>query len=271
MTAKKKALCIGINYAGTAAELRGCVNDADDWAGLLRANGFDAAVMVEREATRSALLLGVKTLVNGLGAGDVGVLTYSGHGTWVPDKDGDEPDRKDEALCPIDMGDDGANLILDDELRALFTNLKAGAALVFVSDCCHSGTVYRMLAPGGRTAYRRPRFIPPSHFAHTPAAAVAVDRAFGQPLKTNVALPGVVHFSGCRDVEVACDAEIDGRACGAFSYHATRAFGRAIGAGGTYGQVYADVRKALPSWDFQQTPQFSAPRHLKAAKVLTAG
>ena len=29
----KKALCIGINdYPGTGMDLRGCVNDADDWA-----------------------------------------------------------------------------------------------------------------------------------------------------------------------------------------------------------------------------------------------
>lgn len=266
----KKALCIGINYADTEHELRGCINDADDWAKLLHTNGFDPGVIAEKEATKAHILQSMRLLVKQLVPGDVGFITYSGHGTWVPDKDGDEPDRRDEALCPVDMGDDGHNLIIDDELKVIFSQLPPAAHLVFITDCCHSGSIYRMATVGeGKTAYRRPRFIPPTHFTKTEALLRKVDRAFGQPAKrTDAALPGVVHFSGCKDNETSCDAEINGRACGAFSFYATRAFGRAAALGQSYADVHAAVRKNLPSWDFQQTPLLNAEPGLKKTKVF---
>jgi hypothetical protein len=49
-------------------------------------------------------------------SGDTLVITYSGHGTWVPDSSGDEPDGRDEALCPHDIATAGP--LLDDEIRA---------------------------------------------------------------------------------------------------------------------------------------------------------
>ena len=39
----------------------------------------------------------------------------------VPDRDGGEPDRHDEAIVPCDL-----NLITDDDLRALLVPLKSG-------------------------------------------------------------------------------------------------------------------------------------------------
>lgn len=266
----KKALCIGINYKGTEYELRGCINDADDWAKLLGSNGFDTAVLAEQQATKAHILSSAKLLVKQLHPGDVGFITYSGHGTWVPDRDGDEPDRRDEALCPVDMGDDGHNLIIDDELHAIFNGIPPAAHLVFVTDSCHSGTVYRMVTPGeGKTAYRRPRFIPPAQFLKTESLLRKLDRAFGQPVtRSNAPLPGVVHFSGCRDSETSCDAEINGRACGAFSFYATRAFGRAAALGQSYADAHAAIRKNLPSYDFQQTPLLNAEPALKKVKVF---
>lgn len=267
----KKALCIGINYLGTENELRGCIHDADDWAKLLGTNGFDPAVLAEQQATKVGILGGISRLVRQLEPGDVGFVTFSGHGTWVPDRDGDEPDRRDEALCPVDMGDDGSDVILDDEVRAVLLQLAPAAHLVYVTDCCHSGTLYRLALPSpeARTAYRRPRLIPPTHFARTETLLHRVDRAYGQAVtRGNTPLPGVVHFSGCKDSETSCDAEIGGRACGAFSYFATRAFGRAAALGSSYAEAHAAVRKNLPSYDFQQTPQLTATPDLKRTKVF---
>lgn len=264
----KKALCVGINYRGTEFELRGCLNDADDWARLLAAHDFDVNVMKEAAATRDNIVSGVVSVVSALGPGDVGFVTYSGHGTWVPDTGGDEPDHRDEALCPVDMGDDGRNLILDDQLTAVLSGLAAGAKLVLVADCCHSGTVYRMFSPAeGRTAYRRPRMIPPGQFPARPGVW-RVDRAFGLPARTNAAPPGVIHFSGCKDTETSADADIDGRPCGAFSYYALRAFGRAAALGQSYADAHAAIRKSLPSYAFQQTPLLTAAPGLKQAVVF---
>ena len=47
--------------------------------------------------------------------GDVLYLHYSGHGSNVPDKNGDEADHRDEILCPSDL--DWKDPLTDDWLR----------------------------------------------------------------------------------------------------------------------------------------------------------
>ena len=95
----KKALCIGINdYPGTQNDLSGCVNDATDWAAALAARGFAVTKLIDAQATKAAMVAAMSSLISGAAKGDTVVVTYSGHGTWAPDKNGDEPDGRDEAL-----------------------------------------------------------------------------------------------------------------------------------------------------------------------------
>lgn len=262
----KYAFCVGVNYAGTSHALKGCLNDVDDWSKLLLGNGFTVTALKEEAATREGILGGLKALIDNLSPGDVGFFTFSGHGTWVPDVDGDEPDGRDEALVPFDIGADGKNLILDDELAALFEFIPPGAHVVFVSDCCHSGSIFRMMASG--SGDRRPRFLPPSHFLDSEPVVARMTRAFGQPGKSNAPLPGVVHLSGCKDHEYSTDAKIDDRPCGALTYYATRAFSEAAVTGRTYADAFKAIRSSLPSWDYVQTPQLNAPSSLKKVPVF---
>ena len=54
-------------------------------------------------------------------AGDVVVFYFSGHGSQIRDRDGDElTDQLDEVICPYDMDWDRRTFILDDDLDALF-------------------------------------------------------------------------------------------------------------------------------------------------------
>lgn len=263
----KKALCIGVNYAGTGYALAGCINDADSWAAFLGKRGFDVAVLAEKAADRANVFSGMQRLAASLTKGDVGCVTFSGHGTWVPDGDGDEPDGRDEALVPFDAGDNEDKLILDDELKAVFASIADGAYLVFISDCCHSGSVFRA---GPAREVKTPRFLPPEHYAGTDATALArVAKARDLPVnKSNVSLPRVIHFSGCRDVEYSYDAKIAGRACGAFSHFAVAAF-EAVPEG-TYSDVHKLVRKSLPSAKYPQTPQLNALSAVKRMKAFVA-
>ena len=50
--------------------------------------------------------------------GDVLLVHYSGHGSNVPDNDGDEADGRDEILCPTDL--DWKDPLRDDWLRKTF-------------------------------------------------------------------------------------------------------------------------------------------------------
>src|SRR3954471_10097399 len=104
----KRALCIGINdYPGTENDLAGCRNDAEDWAAALTARGFDTRRLIDTAASGAAIRAAIHELLTTPAPGTAVVITYSGHGTWLPDTSGDEPDHRDEALCPHDIAANG--------------------------------------------------------------------------------------------------------------------------------------------------------------------
>ena len=155
-----RALLIGINrHADPRFDLKGAVNDARNMRGLLSGYlGFDAGqirLLTDAQATRQSILAGIKDwLVAGTRPGARALLYYAGHGYYQPDQDGDEPDGQDEALVPHDARLVSAaenpqrfeNLILDDEIRALFAKLADRQAYLIV-DSCHSGTITRTALP----------------------------------------------------------------------------------------------------------------------------
>ena len=91
----KRALCIGINdYPGTQNDLRGCVNDANDWATALAARGFTVSKLLDSQATKAALVAGFEQLITSAKSGDTIAITFSGHGTLAP--------RADLKCYPVD-------------------------------------------------------------------------------------------------------------------------------------------------------------------------
>jgi metacaspase-1 len=241
-------LCIGINdYPGTGSDLSGCVNDAHDWAGELTKRGFEVATMLDAEATGAAMRDAIGRRVGAAASGDLVVITYSGHGTWVPDDDGDEPDRRDEALCPYDIASAGP--LLDDELYDLLSDRERGVRIVMISDSCHSGTVARY-APSTRADADTVRFLPPGVFLppETARRAARMPRvAAGRPRHAALLM------SGCTDLEYSYDAHFDGRPHGAFTYFALKAL-RELPATATYREWSAAIAQSLPSQDYPQTP-----------------
>nr|HQU89930.1 caspase family protein [Denitromonas sp.] len=136
----KRALTIGINdYPGTDGDLSGCINDAQDWAAVLGGKGYAVTSLLDEAATLDAMVEKIGDLITSAVKGDSLIITYSGHGTWVPDRSGDEADGRDEALCPHDIGD--GKILLDDDLRNLFDQRPAGVRVVLIPDSCHSGSV----------------------------------------------------------------------------------------------------------------------------------
>ena len=135
----KRSLHIGINdYPGTGSDLSGCVNDANDWREAMEALDFQATSYLDGQATKTNMHEAISKIVGDTGQNDIAVITYSGHGTWVSDQDGDESDGRDEALCPHDITQ--GEILTDDELYEIFSERKRGARIIFVSDSCHSGT-----------------------------------------------------------------------------------------------------------------------------------
>ena len=123
----------------------------------LRGLGFDVTMLLDREATRQRVLDALHALIDSARAGDSLVFQYAGHGTQAEDLNGDEADRYDEALVPIDYTS-GA-LLLDDDLAGVYRRLPDGAVLTLFMDCCHSGTNSRF-APIDRSVGARRRATP---------------------------------------------------------------------------------------------------------------
>ncbi len=96
--------------------------------------------------------------------GDVLVFYYSGHGSQIRDRDGDElTDLLDELICPYDMDWDRRTYILDDDLDAIFHQLPDGVLLEAFFDCCFWGASPRALDVQPTPGALRPdvRYLPP--------------------------------------------------------------------------------------------------------------
>ncbi|MDZ5460709.1 caspase family protein [Azohydromonas lata] len=268
----KKALCIGINdYPGTGMDLQGCVNDAQDWARELQQRGFGVTTLLDAQATKAAMAQAMGSLIEQGQGGDVLVITYSGHGTYVPDTDGDEVDGLDEALCPHDIRTEGA--LLDDEIHELFLRRQPKVKLVLVADSCHSGTVTRAAAdPDADPRATRPRFMPIGNWMDAAALPRALPAVQGSsPLaKLMLRRSGDLLLAGCQEGpnHFSYDAHIAGRFNGAFTYYALKAL-RGLGADATYAQWHKAITPAmLPSVSYPQSPQLVGDAAARRSRIF---
>lgn len=260
----KKALCVGINdYPfGEENDLRGCVNDANDWATLLE-NHFaftDVKQLLNSDATKAKVITGIKDLLNGAKAGDILVFTNASHGTYLADTDGDE-DKYDEAICPYDTD---SNLLVDDELRNLFKNIPKGVQLSVISDSCHSGSVTRVMV----NEYRRNRQLNPRVFGGKELSPNDLRTARAKKEKYPESGMKEILLSGCKSNQTSADAYINNDYHGAMSYHAIKAI-----TGGNYNLTYADLHKRLVSLledeNYDQVPQLEGTDEFKNRLIFT--
>lgn len=217
----KKALLIGINYKGSDAELRGCINDIRNIQNIL-VNNCDYStnnirVLTEEnevKPTRSNIENQINWLVSNCMSGDTLVFYYSGHGANIDDRTGDETDKKDEVLIPLDYEKNG--FITDDWLyQNMACKIASGVKLFGFTDCCHSGTMidlkynYKSLC-----TYKKGKVQKGIPYIFSDWT----DRfSFGLEKSNNI--PGFVFFfSGCQDQQTSADAHINRQFQGAFSY-----------------------------------------------------
>ena len=262
----KKAVLIGINrYRIQGADLRGCVNDVKNMQAALTAYlGFakgDVTVLTDYDATKKAMQAAIKGLVAGAKKGDVLLLHYSGHGSNVPDDNGDEADHRDEILCPTDL--DWKDPLRDDWLRATFDTLKAGVNLTVVMDCCHSGSNTRAIQPPDAPLI--PRYLPnpwdimaEESGRRLRGKVTSELRSSSRTLrkKSDVVTANIPELlvTGCRDTQTSADAYIGGTYNGALTYNLVAAIQAAKGKF-TYRELHQGVLERLKKGDFDQVPQ----------------
>ena len=262
----KKALLIGINhYQVPGANLRGCVNDVTNLKrALVQFAGFtetNTKTLLDLRATKAAMQTGMQNLIKGAKKGDVLVLHYSGHGSNVPDKNGDEADHRDEILCPTNL--DWADPLLDDWLRVTFDKLPAGVSFTVIMDCCHSGSCTRAIQPPDAPSIER--YLPnPLDLLATESrrglsgkvrsTLVPGHRAERGKQDVVVADIGEVLITGCRDTQTSADAYIGGTYNGALTYHLVKAIQEKKGKL-TYRDLHQRPLELLRKGKYDQVPQ----------------
>ncbi len=247
---RRRALCVGIDAYDPPSRLSGCVNDAREWAAALQGHGFEASTITNQDATWKRLNDALTEMVSGARAGDVLVFQYAGHGTLVDDLDGDEQGARDSAVCPVDFTDGG--LLIDDDLRRIFGGLPDGVHLTCFFDCCHSGTITRLVAPGpiriGRDV--RARFLPSTPETEAAHRRFRQGLALTPPMGRGPLAMREVSFTACTDAQVAL--EMDGH--GQFTTRALGVMRRGL-AGITNTEFLAQVRAEFGGGADAQTPQ----------------
>ena len=261
----KRALLIGINrYKLSGADLRGCVNDVKNMQDVLtRLCGFrsaDVTTLLDFAATTKAMRTAIASLVRSCRKGDVLLLHYSGHGSNVPDADGDEADGRDEILCPTDL--DWKAPLADDWLRKTFDRLRAGVSLTVVMDCCHSGTNTRAFRPPDAAVIERylpsPWDLIAAESGRRLRGAVkgTLRRSGARRRRSDVVSAPIkeVLITGCRDTQTSADAFIAGSYNGALTWslvHVLREAGGTV----TYRQLHERMLKRLSQEGYAQVPQ----------------
>lgn len=250
--AKGLALTLGLNsvdpkhYQGWVGKLQACEADARDMADIARAQKLKVETLLTRRATRGAVLGRLARAARTLRRGDLFLLTYSGHGGQVPDRNDDEPDTQDETWCLYD------GELIDDELYAALGKLPAGVRVLVFSDSCHSGTATKAMfyssrsgapvtAPATGAAQRvRFRAMPPDVALRTYRAHRKMYDALQKsvrPNSENAVRASVILISGCQDNQLSADGDFNGLFTGNLlrvwkegRFQGTyRAFHRAIG------------------------------------------
>ena len=232
MSAPRLALLFGINnYPGSANDLNGCLNDVDNIEAKIKKHYPDFYVrkFKDAEVTRSRFKAEVDAAISVLQPGHVLLITYSGHGTQVVDRNREELDGYDEALFLFD------GPLIDDDIHDSLSKIPEGATVVIAFDSCFSGTATRRF--NGEV----------SRFHKMPGQKLR--RKVRKALVSGVESPWV-HFSGCREDQTSSDAFINGEYQGAFTYY----WLKTLTPGTTYKQWIERLNTYLPGGDFEQEP-----------------
>ncbi|CAG7917648.1 unnamed protein product [Penicillium olsonii] len=248
-TGRRKALLIGINYAGQPNALKGCINDVTNMSNFLTERfGYkreDMVILTDDQRnpmsipTKANILRAMHWLVKDAQPNDSLFVHFSGHGGRTPDLDGDEDDGFDDVIYPLDYK--VAGHIVDDDMHAIMVRpLRPGVRLTAIFDSCHSGTaldlpyVYStqgvLKEPNLAKEAAQDLFSAFTSYGQGDLSSVA-STAIGffkkaanggsareRTIMTKTSPADVVMFSGSKDTQTSADTFQDGQARGALSW-----------------------------------------------------
>jgi hypothetical protein len=154
--AESRALLVGVGeYTDASANLPGIRLDLDIMREVAEILGFSKGqvrTLLDAQVTAASVEKAIEEwLVRDVGPQDRVLLYYSGHGTQIPDENGDEPDGADEVVTMHDLRATRRNgkatldgVLVDDDLARLLAKIPSRKVLVLI-DACHSGTITKSI------------------------------------------------------------------------------------------------------------------------------
>jgi len=263
----KRAFLVGINYKGSDCELGGCINDVLNTKELLirkyKYQESNILLLTDDTLIKPAaanILKGWKWLLSSspasdfsrsrftrLGSRDKPILFfhYSGHGSQVRDRNGDEKDGIDETICPLDFST--AGMITDDIIRSeLAVQVPIEGKLIALIDACHSESSFDLLwtvkngLDGSFTLSRVGSYIP--------------------------TVGDVSIISGCQDFDTSADIVVEGKGQGALTY-AFLSVLKAANYNITYDELLVNIRSFLKEKRIStQVPCLSFGRNVQISR-----
>jgi len=248
MSTTKKALLIGCNYfKDQNNRLYSCINDVINITNTL-VDAFDYDlnnITVLRDdstsslivPTRSNILSNLKALALQSSQLSEIWIYYSGHGSQVQDKNGDENDKLDEVIVPVDFKTAGN--IMDDEFFSILQTFSVKCRVILLFDCCHSGSICDL----------------PNIFQISGNRILRSNSTNGKALNH----PNIFCFSGSKDDQQSVDAysSLEVRSVGVFTNMFLYCL-RLNHFNVDIFKLYADICSAILQSGFSQIPVFSS-------------
>ena len=128
-----------VYYEGWNGECPGCDIDLAFFTKSAKSAGVDVKRLFNRQATKEAFGGMSERQILSMERDDLFAWALSCHGTQVPDRNGDEADGLDEAVCLWN------GLFIDDWFGAMIERAPAGGRILLITDSCTSGTVARSM------------------------------------------------------------------------------------------------------------------------------
>jgi len=215
--AEQRALLVGVGqYETPGIDLPGIDLDLERMRETLARLGFEdrqIRTLADSEATSANVIAGFEGwLKQGVQPNDRVVFYYSGHGSNIPDLDGDEDDQVDEVLVTHDMKRAKikgratlAGVVTDDKLGSLIAAIPSRNIWVII-DACHSGTMTRAFSMRNRSLDSGPVFVKSFTYTGMPAGGHSTfSRDVGKGAPANF-----VSLSAAGDNEKAIGTSVGG-------------------------------------------------------------